>query len=147
MDLYRRIAAIRSEADADDLTDELIDRYGDPPRTVNNLIAVALMRAAAAQCGIVEISQKGDQLRFALDRFDFQQVSVLCGERKYQGRLVVLPGDQPAIALRLKKGEDALKWARRLVEDYAALSPAGAEPAVAVNTDCERKKQTLGGIP
>ena len=45
MDLYRRIAAIRSEADADDVMDELIDRYGDPPRTVNNLISVALLRA------------------------------------------------------------------------------------------------------
>ena len=44
MDLYRRIAAIRSEADADDLVDELIDRYGDPPRTVNNLISVASAR-------------------------------------------------------------------------------------------------------
>ena len=52
MDLYRRIAAIRSEADADDVVDELIDRYGDPPRTVNNLISVALLRAHAADNGI-----------------------------------------------------------------------------------------------
>ena len=42
MDLYRRIAAIRSEADADDVMDELIDRYGDPPRTVNNLISAPM---------------------------------------------------------------------------------------------------------
>ena len=44
MDLYRRIALIRTEDDADDLTDELIDRFGDPPASVNALIHVALMR-------------------------------------------------------------------------------------------------------
>ena len=48
MDLYRRIARIRSEEEADDLVDELVDRYGDPPRPVNNLISVALLRAAAS---------------------------------------------------------------------------------------------------
>ncbi len=37
---------IRTEADADDLTDELIDRFGDPPGAVNALIHVALLRAA-----------------------------------------------------------------------------------------------------
>ena len=122
MDLYRRIAAIRSEEDADDLTDELIDRYGDPPRTVNNLIAVALMRADAARCGILEINQKGTNLNFFLRDFRPEPVSVLCAERKYQGRLVVAPGDRPCITLRLKKGEDALKWSRKLVEDYAAAT-------------------------
>ena len=48
MDLYRRIARIRTEEDADDMVDELIDRYGEPPRAVNNLISVALLRSAAA---------------------------------------------------------------------------------------------------
>ena len=44
MDLYRRIALLRSEADAAALTDELIDRFGDPPMSVNALILVALLR-------------------------------------------------------------------------------------------------------
>ena len=127
MDLYRRIAAIRSEEDADDLTDELIDRYGDPPRTVNNLIAVALMRADAARNGILEINQKGTNLHFYLSDFQLERISTLCAERKYQGRLVVVPGERPCIALRLKKGEDALKWSRKLVEDYSATAPAVAE--------------------
>ena len=119
MDLYRRIAAIRSEADADDLTDELIDRYGDPPRTVNALISVAILRAHAAASGISDIVQKGASVNFFLRDFDLQKISALAAERKYQGRLVVVPGDKPCIALRLKKGEDALKWSTRLVEDLA----------------------------
>ena len=131
MDLYRRIARIRSEADADDLVDELIDRYGDPPRTVNNLISVALLRAAAAACGISEIAQKGERLLFVLSRVDFQKVSALCGGQTYRGRLLFSAGEKPHLALRLKKGEDPLKLATKLVEDYAAPAspPPDATPA------------------
>lgn len=118
MDLYRRIALIRSEADADDLTDELIDRYGDPPRPVNNLIAVALLRADAARCGVSEISQKGNSLLFSLSSFDLRQVSGLCAQGRYQGRLLFSAGEKPALTLKLKKGEDPLKLARLLIEDY-----------------------------
>ena len=127
MDLYRRIAAIRSEADADELMDELIDRYGDPPRTVNNLISVALLRAAAAANGISQIDQKGTNLNFYLDGFDLQRVSALCGMDKYRARLLFSAGEKPYLSLRLKKGEDALKFGRRLVEDYAKTAPAPAE--------------------
>ena len=129
MDLYRRIAAIRSEHDADDLTDELIDRYGDPPRTVNNLIAVALLRAAAAECGISEIAQKGQSLNFYFSGFDLQRISTLCGQERYRGRLLFSAGERPYLSLRLKKGEDALKLGRRLVEDYRSVAgpEGGAE--------------------
>lgn len=123
MDLYRRIAAIRSEADADDVVDELIDRYGDPPRTVNNLIAVALLRADAAKNGISEIGQKGSNLNFYLTQFDLQRVSALCAMDKYRSRLLFSAGERPYLALRLKKGEDSLKLGRRLVEDYGATAP------------------------
>ena len=119
MDLYRRIAAIRSEEEADDLTDELIDRYGDPPRQVNNLIAVALMRALAAQNGISEITQKGQTVVFSLAEVDLQRLSKLCSGEKYQTRVRFAPGDKPYLTLRLKRGEDPLRWGAKLVEDYA----------------------------
>ena len=127
MDLYRRIAAIRSEADADDVMDELIDRYGDPPRTVNNLISVALLRADAAQNGISQIEQKGTNLNFYLEEFDLQRVSALCGLEKYRSRLLFSAGERPYLSLRLKKGEDSLKFGRKLVEDYAKTAPPAAE--------------------
>ena len=124
MDLHRRIAAIRSEEDADDVTDELIDRYGDPPRTVNNLIAVALLRAAAARNGIGQIDQKGIRLNLYLARFDLQRVSALCGQERYGGRLLFSAGEKPYLSLKLKRGEDALKAAQKLVEDYGKTAPA-----------------------
>ena len=123
MDLYRRIAKIRTEEDADDMVDELIDRFGDPPRPVNNLISVALLRGNAARCGISEISQKGMALNFTLDEFDFQRISLLCGSEKYKGRLLFSAGEKPYLSLKVKKGEDVLKLGERLVSDYDAAAP------------------------
>ncbi|MEG2421920.1 MAG: TRCF domain-containing protein, partial [Oscillospiraceae bacterium] len=123
MDLYRRIALIRNEEDADDLTDELIDRFGDPPRPVNNLISVALLRSAAAQNGISEIAQKGASLNFMLTEFDLSRISALCGQERFKGRLLFNAGEKPYLSLRVKKGEDALKLGTRLVEEYGKTEP------------------------
>lgn len=120
MDLYRRIARIRSEADADDLVDELIDRFGEPPRPVNNLISVALVRAAAADCGITDISQKGGCLLLTIPQFDLKRVSDLCADLRYKGRLLFAAGEKPYLSLHLKKGEDVLQAAQKLVEEYGA---------------------------
>ncbi len=121
MDLYRRIARIRTPEDADDMTDELIDRFGDPPRQVNNLISVALLRGQAAACAITEITQKAGALSFLLDRFDLKAIAALAGQ--YPGRMVFLPEEKPALSLKLKKGEDPLRVAAQAVERYAALLP------------------------
>lgn len=118
MDLYRRIARIRSEEEADDLMDELIDRYGDPPRPVNNLISVALLRAEAAQFGITEISQKGDRLLFTVPDADLARIVALCSSPGYRGRLVIAAGSTPCLALKVRRGEDTLKLSTRLVSDF-----------------------------
>ena len=119
MDLYRRIARIRTSADADDMIDELIDRYGDPPRAVNNLIAVALLRGQAAACAVTEITQRAGGLIFALERFELEPISQLSGQ--YPGRMLFSPGDKPTLTLKLRKGEDPLRMAAQVVERYAGL--------------------------
>lgn len=122
MDLYRRMAAIRSKEDADELLDEIVDRYGDPPKGVMNLIDVALLRADAALCGICDISQKSDQLRFTAVQANFEAVSALCAEDDYKGRLFFVPtSEKPALTLRLRKGDEPLKQAERFVRRYSAL--------------------------
>ena len=125
MDVYRRIARVRTEEEADDLVDELMDRYGEPPRTVNNLISVALLRAAASECGITDIAQKNGCLLFTIPKFDLRQVSQLCGGEKYKGRLLFSAGEKPYLSLRIRnKNEDVLRLSQTLVADFAA---AGAE--------------------
>ena len=125
MDLYRRIARLHTQADGDDITDELIDRFGDPPRSVTNLIAIALLRSQAAELGICEIVQRKDRLLFTLERFEVEQVFQLAGQ--YAGRLLFSPGESAMLTLKLRRGEDPLRQAQLLVERYAQLPPAPAE--------------------
>ena len=105
MDLYRRIALIRTEEDADDMTDELVDRFGDPPRSVNNLIQVALMRGEATEAGVTEITQKSGRMLFKLQDFDMEQISALYQLPEFRGRLKVEAGTAPRVSLKLGQGD------------------------------------------
>ena len=117
MDLYRRIAAIRSDEDASDLLDEMLDRYGEAPKSVLALLDVALLRAAAARSGVADISQRKDVLKFTLGVFRPEALVTVCGLHKYKGRLTIAAGDTPALTLKLSPGADVLETARTLVED------------------------------
>ncbi len=113
MDIYRRISLIRTEEEADDLTDELIDRFGDPPKGVNSLIHVALLRGEAGKAGIRDISQKNGTLRFVVDDFDMARVSWLYEKPEYKGRLKVEAGSKPCLSVRLTPKTRVLSEARR----------------------------------
>ena len=125
MDLYRRIAAIRSQEDAADLIDELMDRYGDPPKSVYTLLDVALLRSSAARAGISDISQRGDKLRFLIADFAVEAIAKVCVMPKYRQRLNLAAGEKPALTLTLRPKEPVLEAALTLVED---LSLAAGEP-------------------
>ncbi len=119
MDLYRRIAAIRSEEEADDLTDELIDRFGDPPPGVNALIHVALLRGEAGRAGITDIAQKQGCLRFTVKDFDMEKVSALYAMPEYRGRLRVEAGSKPCLSLKIKARGRVIDEARQFAADWA----------------------------
>ena len=127
MDLYRRMAAIRSQSDADDLLDEIVDRYGDPPKGVLNLIDVALLRARAAAAGITEISQKDTSVMIFMAVLDFAAVSACCAAPDFKGRIFFAAGKQPQLTVKLAKGEDALKAAQKLVGNYAIARSSSTE--------------------
>ena len=126
MDLYRRIALIRSEADADDLTDELIDRFGDPPSSVNALILVALLRGEASAAGITDIAQKSGFLRFTLADFDMARISALYALPEYKGRVKVEAGTKPCLSLKLKSGKHVVETARAFVAAWAGTAETGS---------------------
>ncbi len=116
MDLYRRMAAIRSQSDADDLLDEVIDRYGEPPKGVLNLIDIALLRAEAKLCGITDIRQKAGDVMLTLHEMDFEAISRICADPDYKNRLFfVATAKQPTLRLKLHSGADSLKQTKVLV--------------------------------
>jgi len=66
LDIYKRIAEIETEEEYEDMTEELIDRFGDIPLSVENLLKIALLKAEARALGMTEVSQKGEIYRFTL---------------------------------------------------------------------------------
>ena len=119
MDLYRRMAAIRSQEDADDLLDEIVDRYGEPPKGVLNLIDIALLRANARRAGIKDIKQKAGDVLFTLTDLKFDAVSNMCADPDYKNRLTfVATAKEPTLRLRLSSGVDSLRQSKVFVRRY-----------------------------
>ena len=119
MDLYRRMAAIRSQEDADDLLDEIVDRYGEPTKGVLNLIDIALLRAQARQVGISDIRQKAGNVYFTLSNLNFEAVSALCADREYKARVQFQASSkQPVLQLKLASGVDSLKQSKVFISHY-----------------------------
>ena len=66
LDIYKRIAGIENSEEAEDMLEELLDRFGEPPKSVQNLLAVAELKALAHKAYITEIKQTGDMIRVTL---------------------------------------------------------------------------------
>ena len=119
MDLYRRMAAIRSQEDADDLLDEIIDRYGEPPKGVLNLVEIALLRANARKVGICDIRQKAGEIQFTMMNLNFEAISTLCNESDYKTRVhFVATAKEPTLRLKLAAGVDSLRQSKAFIERY-----------------------------
>ena len=119
MDLYRRMAAIRSQEDADDLLDEIIERYGDPPKGVLNLIDIALLRANARKVGVSDIRQKAGEVQFTMTQLNFEAVSALCNEADYKNRVqFIAAAKAPTLRLRLAPNIDSLRQSKVFIEHY-----------------------------
>ena len=58
LDIYKRIAEIENEEEKFNMIDELIDRFGEPPKSVENLLAIALLKEKAHRAYITEITSK-----------------------------------------------------------------------------------------
>ncbi len=122
MDLYRRMAAIRTQTDADDLLDEIIDRYGDPPKGVLNLIDIALMRAQAQQLGIQDIRQKAGDVLFTFAELNLEAMSGLCADPDYKNRAAfVAAAKKPTLRLKLAGGVDSLRQSKAFLRRYREI--------------------------
>lgn len=122
MDLYRRMAAIRSQEDADDLLDEIVDRYGEPPKGVLNLIDIALLRAKAREVGVKDIRQKSADVLFTLSNLNFEAVGALCNDPDYKQRVTFLASaKEPTLRLKLAAGVDSLKQSKVFIDRYRSF--------------------------
>lgn len=113
LDMYRKIAGVRNQEDEMDLLDELIDRYGEPPKSVQGLITVSRLRNTAAQLGITEINQRGGSMLFYMEHPTAEMIGAL--SRKYRGRVQFGSVGKPYLGVELA-GEPPLELFREVLD-------------------------------
>ena len=121
LEAYTKFAAARSDADVDDVLDELADRYGAVPEPVRRLAALARLRALAARLGVREIVAQGKSVRFA--PVDLPESARMKVTRLYPGtvlkpatRTIVVPAPGTnRMGGAALSGEEVVRWAEVLL--------------------------------
>ncbi len=127
LDVYKRIAAISCEEEYDDMLEELMDRFGEPPRAVQNLLTAAELKAEAHRIYITELSQKGDEIRFMLygrARIDVSKIEPFL--HAWKGKMRFAAGKSPCFTYikprkSAKDNDDVLVLVRELLESMKML--------------------------
>ena len=128
LDIYKRIAAIESEEEMDDMLEELIDRFGDLPKKVQQLLQIANLKALAHSADVAVVEQKQDTYRFVMyekARSDPGKIPTLL--EKYRGDLN-FKMEEPPVFIYQKKGisagkkdGDVLELVKKLLIDIKGL--------------------------
>ncbi|MDP3967147.1 MAG: transcription-repair coupling factor [Nocardioides sp.] len=140
LEMYKRLAEVRSEDDVVLLLAELVDRYGEPPAPVQSLLQVARFRGRARRAGLTEVTLQGKHVRFApVELPDSRQVRL---NRVYpksllkpgvRTMLVPRPSTAPVAGTPLRD-EELLAWAHTVID--TVVDPANAPEAT-----------STGGVP
>ena len=123
IEAYKRIAAIQTPEDAADVLDELIDRYGDPPPSVSDLVNVSLVRVQATAVGVYEVTQKKDTIVLNLEHLDVPMIRGLLVA--FNGRVTAGAGSKPYLSVTLHPDEKPLELLQSILKAMAEiLKPA-----------------------
>lgn len=112
LDMYKRIASIENTEEYTDMQEELEDRFGSIPVSVENLLRVALLKAEAHQVGITQISQKPSGLQIYLHSGEnIASEKVLEMLEYYQGKLKykAAEGEEPYFLYQTKAAQSTKK--------------------------------------
>ena len=102
VEIYQDIADCKNDEDIQNITDEIIDRYGDIPEEVNNLLKVIKIKNAAESKGIIKIQSKQMGVVFTFSENIFNEELVRKLMDKYYNRIKFSSGVKPYITLEIK---------------------------------------------
>ncbi len=119
IDVYKKISLIENVADKMDIIDELLDRYGNLPKSVSSLLDVSLLRACGSRCSVNKIVKRGSSVLFYPESLDIRIWSMLTADRK--GSILMSLELKPYVTLRTKAGDDVFKKAIELLTDYEKI--------------------------
>lgn len=128
LDVYKRIAAIESEEEIDDMTEELIDRFGDIPKKVQQLLHIAALKNLAHSAYVTAVEQKGEDFRFTMyERAKIDTAKIQPLLQSYAGKLLFRADETPYFLYQKRNraaretGDDILKLLRKILEDIHGL--------------------------
>ncbi|MBQ8416033.1 MAG: transcription-repair coupling factor, partial [Clostridia bacterium] len=119
MALYKKIALISNMEDMEDITDELVDRFGEPPVAVQNLLLIALIHNEAVKCGFTSVNQDATGIHIHPQRLDFDVWSELSA--RFPGRLRMIMSGEGHVCLRPQKEDDPLPFVYNLFQNYIMI--------------------------
>lgn len=112
--VYRRIADIRNFSDAEDVRDELRDRFGDIPPSVEGLIEVSLYRNTASSMGIYEIGQRGETIALYCEEINASMVLDISSILR--GRVGVTSSGKKSINIKKLPNQNSLDTLKEIFE-------------------------------
>ena len=129
LDIYKRIASIENEDEMDDMLEELIDRFGDVPKKVQQLLSIALLKALAHSAYVTAVEQKGEVIKFVM----YEQAKVKVERipelvKKFKGDLQFTVDTNPYFTYQKKarnkkeKDEDVLELVKNVLIDIKSLN-------------------------
>lgn len=124
LELYKRIADIADEEALADMQDELIDRFGDLPLAVENLLEMAMLKAKAHEAYIAEVSEKGTEIHFVMypkAKVDTEKIDGFM--KQYNGKMRMSITKAPTFILKVKpmNKKERLKCVQSVINDIHLL--------------------------
>ena len=128
LDIYKRIASIENEEEMDDMLEELIDRFGDVPKKVQQLLSIALLKALAHSAYVVSVEQKGEVFKFTMyekAKVHVERIPLLL--EKFKGNLKFTVDTNPYFTYqklsknKKEKDEDVLELVKNVLNEIKTL--------------------------
>ncbi len=122
LEFYKKIGAVVSEEDSREVADEMIDRFGEYPVCVGNLLLAAETKALAKQTDISQVTVRDNHvLCYFKNSFDPSRIAALIGQ--YKGKILLSAGQKPYFSCRLSNEEKKhpLPCIKSLLQAYKDL--------------------------
>ena len=119
LEMYKKISFIKTREDVLNVSDELIDRFGEPPKAVVNLMEVAYIKAMAHSLGADNVSQRTDKVIFSFKEGVNADIDKLLSViNKYSGKLMYTQNDgRHTLTYKLNDEKTVLKELTKLLEE------------------------------
>jgi len=119
IDAYRKISLIRTYEDMLDVSDELIDRYGDTPRPVSNLLSISLIRSLGSSCGFNKIQYRSGSVMYYPKLFDQKMWIELI--KQSNGKYLTSLGSVPYVQEKIQRIDKLTASILKTLGDYLKL--------------------------